>query len=425
MVHLMKNLKVLMVIAVFHPYIGGAEKQAQKLALELLRKNIKVTVVTGRWNNLLRKYESIKGLKIIRNLTNFKFCSKDKVNTEVDFFKPDLSVDRKKLKFIRVFFRKIFIRTSIYIYQISLFLFLLEYRKNYDIIHVHQVLYPAFISTVCANLLKKPVIVKVGSSGFNSDINQIKKFPEGRFQLKFILRNIDKLVCTSNKMKEEFLNEGIDKDKIILLPNGVRVSNFNRSFENYSNLIYLGRFTKTKNIETLVLAFSKTIQNINQNLRLMLVGDGPERDNVIHLIKKLNLEKNILLTGLVENPGYFLKKSDLFIFPSLIEGLSNSLIEAMSYKLPCIVSNIPGNVEIVGGLNSNYHIEKGNFIMTRYGILFNPTDIEGLINSIIFLLKNSSIRKKLAESAYEKVKREYNIKIIAEKYKELYKEVLR
>lgn len=421
----MENLKVLMVIAVFHPYIGGAEKQAQKLALELLKGNLEVNVVTGRWSNLLRKYESLQGLKVIRNLTNFKFCSQSKLDTGVDFFKPDLSIDGKKLKFIRVLFSKIFIRISIYIYQISLLIFLLGFRKNYDIIHIHQVLYPAFISTICAKLLKKPVIVKVGSSGFNSDINQIKKFPEGRFQLRFILRNIDKLVCTSSKMKEEYLAEGIDRDKIASIPNGVNVSNFRRSFEDCSSLLYLGRFTKTKNIETLIFAFSKIILNINDELRLILIGDGPESDNIVDLIKKHNLEKNILLTGFVDNPDDYLKKSDLFIFSSLVEGLSNSLIEAMSHKLPCIVSNIPGNVEVIGENNLSYNIEKGNFIKTKYGILFNPTDIEGLFNSVKFMLENPDIRKELGESAAEKVKREYDIKIIVDRYKELYKEVLK
>jgi glycosyltransferase involved in cell wall biosynthesis len=421
----MKSLKVLMVIAVFHPYIGGSEKQAQKLSQELLKGNLEVNVITGRWSNLLGKYENLQGLRVIRNQTNFRFCGQSKLDTGVDFFNPGLLIDVKKLKFIRVLFRKIFIRASIYIYQISLFIFLLGFRRNYDIIHTHQVLYPAFISTLCAKILKKPVIVKVGSSGFNSDINQIKKFPEGRFQLKFILRNISKLVCTSSKMKEEFLVEGIDGDKIILIPNGVNVSNLSRSFKDCSSLLYLGRFTKTKNIETIIFAFSKIIMDINSNLRLTLIGDGPESDYIIDLIKKHNLEKNILLTGFVDNPGDYLKKSDLFIFPSLIEGLSNSLIEAMSHKLPCIVSNIPGNVEVLGENNLSYNIEKGKFIKTKYGILFNPSDIEGLFNSVKFMLENPDIRKELGESAFEKVVREYDIKIIADRYKELYKEVLK
>ncbi|MBA7653805.1 hypothetical protein ES703_61666 [subsurface metagenome] len=159
----MKKLRILMVIAVFYPYTGGAEKQAQKLASELIKKNIDVTVVTGRWDNNLKKIERFDVFKIIRNLTNFDFRKKEKISTEKSFFYSGQLDGKPKLKSIKIILRKIFVRTSVYIYQISLFLFLLSYRKNYDIIHVHQVLYPAFISTLCAKILKKPVIAKVGS----------------------------------------------------------------------------------------------------------------------------------------------------------------------------------------------------------------------------------------------------------------------
>ena len=64
-----KKIRIFMVIAVFHPYIGGAEKQAEKLASELIKNNIDVTMITGRWSNLLKKHEELDGIKIVRNLT--------------------------------------------------------------------------------------------------------------------------------------------------------------------------------------------------------------------------------------------------------------------------------------------------------------------------------------------------------------------
>jgi len=421
----MKKLRILMVITAFFPYIGGAEKQAQKLAAELMKKNIDVAVVTGRWSNNLKKFEEINGLKIIRNLTNFKFGSKEKINIETGFFYTDLSNRNIKLKSVKIFLKKIFVRSSIYIYQISLFLFLLSHKKVYDIIHVHQMLYPAFISTLCARILKKPVIAKIGNSGFNSDINQIKKFPEGRLQLKYILKNINKVVCTTTKMKEELLNEGISKDKMILIRNGVKTTDFYRSYESNNNLVYAGRFIKNKNINTLIFAFLKIVQIIDKKIKLTLIGDGPEKDNIVNLIKELGLEESIILTGMVNDPGNLLKKSDVFVLPSLVEGLSNSLIEAISYKLPCIVSNIPGNIEVISDIDLSYNIENGHFIVTKYGVLFNPSDIEGLANSIKYLLENKEIREKISENAYCKIKNEFDIEVIADKYTKLYEEVLK
>ena len=419
----MKKLRILMVIAVFYPYTGGAEKQAEKLASELINKNIDVTVVTGRWSNLLKRREELNGIKIMRNFANPVFLKKGKLNTDISFFKPYAGKD-SKLKPVKITFNKIFIRSCVYIYQFSLLFYLLSHRKNYDIVHVHQVLFPAFISTFAARMLKKPVIAKVGSSGLNSDINQIKKLAEGRFQLRYILKNLDRLVCTSSKMKIEFLSEGMKKDKIILIRNGVRTEDFNRSYKSCTGLVYLGRFIKSKDIETLINAFS-LVAGTNKDLRLILIGDGPEKDNIISLIKKSGLKDNIIMTGMINDPGEILRKSDMFVFPSLIEGLSNSLIEAMSFKLPCIVSNIPGNVEVIGDNGSNYIIGNGSFAESRYGILFNPADVDGLVNSIEYLLKSMEARERIGENAYLKVKDEFDILKVADKYTGLYEEVLK
>jgi len=420
----MENLRVLMVIAVFYPYTGGAEKQAQKLASELIKKNIDVTIVTGRWNNNLKKVEEIGDLKVIRNFTNVDFREKDRINTDKSFFYSGRLDSKSLLKSIRIIFRKIFVRLSVYIYQLSLFFFLISNRRKYDVIHVHQVLYPTFISTLFAKTFKKPVIAKVGSSGFNSDINQIKKFPEGRMQLRYILKNIDRIICTSKIMIEEFIKEGVDKSKLILIRNGVKAQKFNRLYRNYENLATMGRFIKSKNIDTLINAFSIVIKADGKRLKLILIGDGPEKDNIVSLISKMGLKENITLTGMINNPEELLKKSDIFIFPSLIEGLSNSLIEAMSYKLPCIVSNIPGNVEVIGEDKSDYIIKKGDFEVTKYGILFNPRDADGLVNAIMYVMANPKVRREIGENGYNKIKREYNIEMIAERYIKLYKEVL-
>ena len=128
----MKDIRIFKIIALFHPYIGGAEKQALKLAQELNNKSIQVTVVTGRWTNALKKNESYKGIKIIRNLTNLKFWGNSPEHIKTDFFKPEQSIGNVRFRSIRILIRKIFIRTSIYIYQVSLLSYLIRNRKYYE-----------------------------------------------------------------------------------------------------------------------------------------------------------------------------------------------------------------------------------------------------------------------------------------------------
>jgi L-malate glycosyltransferase len=421
----MQKLKILMVIAAFHPYIGGAEKQAHKLAEELMQKGIEVSVVTGRWNNNLKKIEKINGLKIYRNSVSLNFLNKEKLNTDAGIF--DTIILEKNIKFrkIKLFLRKLFNRFRVYFYQLTLFYFLIKHRKNYDIIHVHQVLYPAFVSALCGKILKKPVIAKVGNSGYNSDINQIKKFSEGKLQLRYIFKHITKIICTTSAMEKEFRQEGLPDYKIVKIYNGVAVENFKRSYKNCNSILFIGRFIYNKNIFILLHAFSVIINTINKDAKLMLVGDGPEREIIHNHINELGIAENTVLTGMVNNTEKYIKECDIFILPSLVEGLSNSLIEAMSYSMPCIVSNIDGNIEVIGNSQQAGKINTSDFIKTENGLLFNPEDIYGLVNAYNYLYKDEQARVKTGKGAFARIKSAFDIKLIARKYEELYKGILR
>jgi glycosyltransferase involved in cell wall biosynthesis len=117
----------------------------------------------------------------------------------------------------------------------------------------------------------------------------------------------------------------------------------------------------------------------------------------------------------------------------------------MSFKLPCIVSIIPGNIEVLGDEsqdnkspddefqgdefpgdnNSCYDIKNGEFKVTKCGVFFNPCDVDGLVNAISYVMDNYEIRKKLGENAYRKILSEYNIESIADRYLRLYEEILK
>jgi glycosyltransferase involved in cell wall biosynthesis len=144
---------------------------------------------------------------------------------------------------------------------------------------------------------------------------------------------------------------------------------------------------------------------------------------MIKLVKKLNIEKNISFAGMVKNPAEILKQSDAFVFPSLIEGLSNSLIEAMASGLPCIATNIPGNIEVLGDSRDNFEVKQGTYLATKFGILFNPSDVEGLTEAIKYILSSSDARKITGENAFKKIKEEFDIHSIADNYLKLYEDL--
>lgn len=419
----MYKLKILMIIAAFYPYTGGAEKQAQRLASKLQVKGAEVSVVTGRWSNRLKSIETINGLKIYRNITNFNFFSKKDPDIGFGIFETAAIYRNTRLKTLKMFFRKTSNRLKVYIYQASLFLFLITHRKEYDIIHAHQVLYPAFVSALCGKILKKPVIAKAGNSGFNSDINQIKQFPEGKLQLRFIFNNIAKIVCTTLAMKEEFLDEGLPEEKTAIIHNGIAVKDYKRSYKNCDSILFVGRFIKNKNIIVLLYAFLQIINTINKDAKLIMAGDGPEMEPIKKYINELGFGSNTVLTGMISNPEKYIKECDVFMLPSNVEGLSNSLIEAMSYGMPCIVSNISGNLEVMGNGRNLYEIKEGGFIKTEQGLLFEPSDTDGLVNAYNYLRQNEQAREKIGKGAAVRIKAEFDIEIIAGKYLELYREI--
>jgi len=113
---------------------------------------------------------------------------------------------------------------------------------------------------------------------------------------------------------------------------------------------HIGRFSREKNQYFLLKLFEK-ISKINKNFRLIMIGEGPNKDRIKCLIKRKNLETKIIILDYSNDVGKYLSAFDLFLLPSKFEGLGNVLIEAQCNGLPCIVSN---NVPKEAKINDNY-----------------------------------------------------------------------
>jgi glycosyltransferase involved in cell wall biosynthesis len=180
-----------------------------------------------------------------------------------------------------------------------------------------------------------------------------------------------------------FLNKEEARDKLNELINDI---NINDSFLIGS----VGRLAKAKNYQFLINNF-KSIKEIKPNAKLIIIGDGPERENYQKLIKDNNLENDIFLPGEKKEASKLLKGLDLFILPSLYEGLSISLIEAVKAEIPVLASDVGGNREVVGKENC-----------------FNLNDKEDFFNK----LKRGYIRQDNQN--------QFPIEITADKYISLY-----
>ncbi|MDY2980857.1 MAG: glycosyltransferase family 4 protein [Fusobacterium sp.] len=148
----------------------------------------------------------------------------------------------------------------------------------------------------------------------------------------------------------------------------------------------------------------------NSKIHYLLCGVGNLKEKLVQYSLENNLGKNVHFLGYRDDVKELLKVSDIFIMPSFREGLSRSIMEAMASGLPCVVSNIRGNRDLIEN-------EKGGFLV-------NPTDSEEFAKKINLLVNNSELREKMKNYNLERIK-SFDIKVIEKELEKIYKEILK
>lgn len=216
---------------------------------------------------------------------------------------------------------------------------------------------------------------------------------------KFRLRNNGKIYYVPGVGidTEEFFEIKVDKKK------------YRKKFclsEDDIVLISSGDLINRKNFETAIRAISSVQKS---NIHLLICGEGPEKETLQKLSKELGIENQIHFLGFREDLKYLLTISDIFLFTSKQEGLPRSLMEAMAVGLPCIVSKIRGNVDL---------------IVDGYGgYLLDPLDFEGFAKAINILASDKATCRLMKTYNLKKIK-DYDTKNVKKILKKIYNEVI-
>jgi glycosyltransferase involved in cell wall biosynthesis len=390
-------MKILMVISQFHPLVGGAEKQAQLLAKKLIEKGVSMTLVTGWWKFGTPRKELIDGIKVFRNFCGWGMFGK------------------KNNRMIRMF--------GGIIYVISLGAYLFFHGREYDIIHVHQFLYPAFVSVLIGKkVFEKPVIVKSASSGSTSDIERLRRLPFGYFQLNFLLKELDYLVAISKATGKNFKQIRYSESRISYIPNGVEVPVQGKTaYHQVSQVITITRLSQEKGVDVLLKAWAEVVRE-EKSLKLLIVGSGSLESHLKTLSHSIGIAESVDFVGSVQNVSNYLKGSDLFVLSSRSEGMSNALLEAMSYGIPCIATNVGGNGELLGG--EDKEIRLGEHVIAKNGLLVNPDEVKGLSEAILYVIRNQRIGEEMGRRGRKFIEKNFQIDLIADRYIALYRHML-
>jgi len=169
-------------------------------------------------------------------------------------------------------------------------------------------------------------------------------------------------------------------------------------------MISAGELNQNKNNSAIIKAMAKAN---NPKVHYFLCGKGELENELRELAKNYGISDNVHFLGYRKEIKELLKSSDIFVLPSFREGLSRSLMEAMASGLPCIVSDIRGNSDLIKtGIN---------------GYLCNASDIDAFSEAINTLASDASLRKKISTQNLEDIK-DYDVELVAKKMTEIYSE---
>lgn len=274
-------------------------------------------------------------------------------------------------------------------------------KEKSDIVHTHLFLGHIF-GILAAKLARVKCIVST-----EHNLNYSEKFYH-RLLRKITAKLTNVTIAVSEAVKYYTISyEGIKKDNIIVINNGVETERFLNRKRRYNkqDLVIgsIGRLSKQKGFDFLINAIKRIN---NDKITCCIAGEGEFMNNLQKQIELLNLQAKVKLIGRVNDVTGFLKKIDIFILPSRWEGFGIVILEAGLSGLPVIASRIDGIKEIIDD-NDN-------------GLLVNVGDEDQLAQKINDLIKNSKKREILGINLQNKIIKKFNIKAITKQYEKIY-----
>ena len=173
---------------------------------------------------------------------------------------------------------------------------------------------------------------------------------------------------------------------------------------------------KVKGLETFINALG-TLSKKTKDFKVIIVGSGDLKTQLIKKAEQYGLSDIIDFVGSTDTVVSYYHKSDIFVLPSLSEGMPLAMLEAMSCGLCCVVSLVEGTKELVGAEKVGH--EKRHYKICENAILFTPEDSVSLKQALIRVMEDTELRKKLSENARIKVLQNNSIDIIADYYLDL------
>lgn len=263
-----------------------------------------------------------------------------------------------------------------------------------------------------------------------------------KFFMRMLYNKADFIVAVSEVIRKDLINNfGINSDKIKVIYNSYDVERIrelglqpikeeDHDFFKGKVITNMGRLEHQKGQVHLIKAFAKVKQDI-VDAKLLIIGQGSLEEKLKELTKILGVENDVKFIGYTPNPFRYIRRSTLFVFPSLYEGFPNALCEAMACGVPVISSDCKSGPREILCSNGDYYHEANEIEYADYGILVpvikNNVDMDDirlssneelLATAIKEMLSDDGLWKKYSEKALERVG-DFSVKSINEQWNEI------
>lgn len=252
-------------------------------------------------------------------------------------------------------------------------------RGKYDLIHSNNTVSIQISSVIASKILRKPIV------------SHIRTRTELTFLQRFFANRVNYFISMSNSLKEDFIRQGISR-KIIVCYEGVKIGkpdgarNTQRDGNKASRCIVgsAGRLVERKGFKYLIQA-AKFILAEYPEASFVIIGDGEDRHELDKLSEDMGIKKYIDFTGFRNNVREIIRTFDVFVLPSLREGLPMVLLEAMAEGKPIVATSVDGIPEL---------IRNG-----KTGLLVKPRNSQEIAVGVLKLLHNRDLAQRLGNNA--------------------------
>jgi glycosyltransferase involved in cell wall biosynthesis len=277
-------------------------------------------------------------------------------------------------------------------------------QAPFDVIHVHDSGWLAGVGVWLGRKWGIPVLCKEATSPALQPVSYgtpFRRYWERQRKLA------DGWVAQTENVRTQLVAAGIPADRVYLVPNGVWIPGAVRPASDHDGVLYVGNLTQGSEWKAFDVLFDAWIGVVQKRpaARLIFVGGGDPAPWQ-QVLSKAGVLDSVTFVGRLDDPSPCYENAGIFVLPSRVEGMSNALLEAQSWGLGCVVSDIPGNTAVIRH-ESN-------------GLVVPVNDASALTDAVIRLLDDKALRQHLGNAARNHMISDYSISSVTERVVAVY-----